>query len=156
MRGSKPRPNKKYVRSGEGRASELVISGDKTFGAGHASCKQTITLKLSENFIVIYVKNHPAREPKRFDLYINIFSRKDGSIWVGDSVQHSGNIKGNVVYKWDDSYVCIVNSMRGYLGDLFLIRPNDLRLFDVISEVNSHRGSISESLHKIFTKILKD
>ena len=150
----------KHSRKGDRRMmrreSEVVISGDRPWKSDQASGKQTITLKLSETFIVLYAKNFRGREPRHFDLYIYIFSRKDGSIWVGDSVQTSGNIKGNVVYKWEDTYICAVNSMRGYLGDLFLIRPNDLRLFDVISEVNSHRGSISESFHKIFSKILKD
>lgn len=137
-------------------APEIMISGERPYGLPHTSGRQTITVKISDAFIVLYVKNAPLKNPTLSELYIYVFSRKDGSVWAGDTVQEGGKIRGGVVYKWDDAYLCVINSIKAYLGDLFLIRPNDLRLFDVMSEVGSHRGSVSDSLFKIFSKILKD
>ncbi len=137
-------------------SSETVISGERPYGVRGSAGKQTITVKISEGFIVLYVKNALLGNPRVSELYIYIFSRGDGSVWAGDTVKKYGRISGSVVYKWDDSYICVINSMKTYLGDIFLIRPNDLRLFDVISEVNNHRGNISDSLFKLFSKILKE
>lgn len=118
--------------------------------------RQTITLEVTEEFITLCIKHVDLDDIKESEVYLYIYGRSDGNIWCGNTVQKRGKITGKIITKWDDEYLCALNCMKSYLGDLFLLRPNDLRIFEALTEIGGKKSNLTDSILRVLFKLSKD
>ncbi len=123
---TKTRSNKrKRVLFFETDKRRLVIHGKKRFG-NHG--EQVIDLEIFGEFIMLSIKNYSFEMPDRSELFIYAFSRKNRTIWAGNTLGGQG-INGRILYRCEDEYGCALNSITDYLGELLRIRQSpDLQI----------------------------
>ena len=119
--------------------------------------KQTITLEVTREFITICIKHIDLEDIKDSEVYLYIYGRADQNLWCGNTVQKRGSITGKIIAKWNDEYLCVINCMKSYLGELFLIRPNDLRIFEALTEIgNGNKKGFLDGILRVLFKLSKD
>ena len=119
--------------------------------------KQTITLEVTGEFITVCIKHLDLEDIKDSEVYLYIYGRSDQSIWCGNTVQKRGSVTGKIITKWNDEYLCAINCMKSYLGELFLIRPNDLRVFETLAEIgNGKKKGLLDGILRVLFKLSKD
>ena len=135
----------------------LVIKGEKPTSLG----REAITLERSDEFISIWIGDQ--KRDKRtgsifMDVKLYVYNRKNESLWVG-SVKGMDHIaEGKVLFSRSVEYMCALNSMRSFIGDLFLIRPYDLRILEVMDSVGKgkNKSSVENYMRVLYKMIAND
>jgi hypothetical protein len=130
---------------------KTIIKGEKDYGL---SARQRITLEIAEGFITLWSKHEKINDPEQHEVYLYVFNRDNGSIWCGD-IGTERDEGGKAVYKGEDAYLCVLNSFRSYLSDLFLMQPYDLRILETMDEVSGKAGKEVDNFLRILFKLLK-
>jgi len=87
----------------------------------------SLNLEISEDFITLWVRHLD-------ESYLYIFNRESKSLWTGHLKGKTK--KGRVFEPGSAEYLCNLASLKTYLADLFLLKPNDLNILEILKELN--------------------
>ncbi|MFH0887108.1 MAG: hypothetical protein V1843_02950 [bacterium] len=111
---------------------------------------QRLNLDISNEVIAFWiVENEESAKPS---VSVFIFSRKNKCLWQGVAVEGTGEFEGDFYMPEDEGYETMIGALRLYLGELFLLRPFDLRILDAVSEINYHSPNPYDSLLETLSK----
>ncbi|MFC1559653.1 hypothetical protein ACFLZ2_00540 [Candidatus Margulisiibacteriota bacterium] len=145
----------KLIREGnyEGGAEDvLTIKGERINSKG----RKTINLEMTDEFISIWVGDHKGGKASiAMEINLYIYHLSDKNLWVGGLVSPDSVIESRVLLPKSVEYLCALNSMKSFIGDLFLMRPYDLRVLEVMDMVGSKRSKSSvESYLRVLYKMV--
>lgn len=138
--------------NGKDEQDVLIIKGEKADTTG----KRVISLETSDEFISVWVGNQKSTA-KGISMEINlyVYNRCDGSIWIGGLMDPEKIIESKILFPSSVEYLCAMNSMRCFMGDLFLMRPNDMRVLEIMDMVAGRTSSSSvENYLKVLYKMM--
>jgi len=133
----------------------LTIRGERMTSNG----KKSVDLEMSDDFISILVSNQIGTgKAKGMDIHLYVYSRIDKSLWVGSMIKPTYMIESKLVAQASVEYMCALNSMKHFIGDLFLMRPYDMRVLEVMDIVGDKRSksSIEGYLRVLYKMVAND
>lgn len=151
--------NKKKSSSGktilskqrEDQSTKVVIKGERVFRSGN---RQSITLEIREDFITLWSRQVTAAAQEG-EVFIYIFHRQDKNIWCGNISEGSKRV-GKIVEPHKKEYLCVLNSLKSYIGDLFLLKPHDLTILGILEELEPRSDEIDNFLNVLFKLVRND
>lgn len=154
---------KVIVGSGNGDGVKEIPSPDSDLAANpvrgnrviHQEADRSITLDVGEESVNLWVNFRHSDDIAGPGSYLYIFKRDDKHIWHGTLPAGEKIVDGKPFSPDDDHYLCLVSSMKSYLGDLFLAQPQDLRILSVIDELNQQYDNITDRFVKFLLKFKK-
>jgi len=148
----------KLIRDGvpqEENKNNLVINGEKISSKG----KKIITLEMTDEFVSVWsgIKNS-SKEPSNIEVTLYVFNRMDRTLWVGGLVEYGDIVESKILFPKSVEYMCALNSMRNYIGDLFLMRPHDMRVLEIMDVVGKKtcRSSVENYLKVLYKMVAND
>ena len=150
----------KLIREGNHNANDkniLVIKGEKVNSSG----KKVISLEMSNEFISIWIGNYKQNskiKPLNMEVTLYVYSRFDKSLWVGGMFDQDNIIESRILFPKSVEYSCALSSMKCFIGDLFLIRPHDLRILEIMDLLkgNTSKSSVESYLKVLYKMISND
>ena len=111
---------------------------------------QRFNLDISNEVIAFWiVENEESDKPS---VSVFIFSRRNKCLWQGVAVEGTGDFEGDFYIPEDETYETMTGALRLYLGELFLLRPFDMRILEAVSEIIYHSPNPYDSLLETLAK----
>lgn len=111
-----------------------------------------LNLEVNEDLIAFWVVNDNKENPETPAVLVYIYSRKNMSMWHGEAQNDAQSIEGEFIMPQDEDYLLSISCLRTYLGDLFMLRPYDLRILEAIADINCQTQSPYEELLRLLAK----
>lgn len=135
----------------------MVIKGEKATSYG----RKIIDLEMSDDFISVWVGNQTRDSRSNqtgMEVNLYVYNRHDISLWIGAMTEPDRVIESRLLSPRSIEYLCALNSMKCFIGDLFLMRPYDLRVLEIMDMVGDKppRSSTEKYLRVLYKMISND
>jgi hypothetical protein len=147
----------RIVLPGEnGRVEIRELTHPSIEGEGTAKLiedNRAIFLDSDNDHLYLWVRFKDSKDLGGAGAYVYILKKDDKSIWHGSIVSDASVVNGKSANYGTTDYTCLLSSMKSYLGELFLSRPNDMRVLDALYELNRQYDGLTDIFVRMLAKM---